>query len=224
MKLSLIVQEYLAYKKALGAVFRVDTYRLQAFLRHIGDVDLEAIRTDQVQEFLQGKFGIVTPVWFGKFSALSCCFKYSISRGYLQHEPLPTSIPRKPEEMCPFLYTVAQIKNLLDVPDTAYHPRAHIEPHTMRAFLVLLYGTGLRPGEAMLGLAPIIFRLNQVERWFSILTKQALTGVSFTSPQQLRGAIDKFVTAYNKTATPFEWTKASFIRPPPSGSTLICAK
>lgn len=149
MKLSIIIPEYLAYKKALGLVFRIDTYRLQAFLRHIGDVDLKAIRTDQVQEFLQGKFGIVTPVWFGKFSALSCFFKYAISRGYLQHAPLPTSLPRKPEPMCPFLYTVAQIKSLLDVPDTAYHPGAHIEPHTMRAFLVLLYGTGLRPGEAM---------------------------------------------------------------------------
>jgi transposase len=50
--------------------------------------------------------------------------------------------------------------------------------------------------------------LNQVECWFSILSKQALSGVSFTSPQQLREAIDKFVAAYNKTAAPFEWTKA----------------
>jgi transposase len=50
--------------------------------------------------------------------------------------------------------------------------------------------------------------LNQVECWFSILSKQALAGVSFTSPKQLREAIDKFVTAYNETAAPFEWTKA----------------
>jgi hypothetical protein len=32
--------------------------------------------------------------------------------------------------------------------------------------------------------------------------------VSFTSPRQLREAIDKFVKAYNQTAAPFEWTKA----------------
>jgi transposase len=50
--------------------------------------------------------------------------------------------------------------------------------------------------------------LNQVECWFSILSKQALAGVSFTSPKQLREAIDKFVAAYNKAAAPFEWTKA----------------
>lgn len=50
--------------------------------------------------------------------------------------------------------------------------------------------------------------LNQVECWFSILSRQALAGVSFTSPKQLREAIDKFVEAYNEKATPFEWTKA----------------
>jgi len=50
--------------------------------------------------------------------------------------------------------------------------------------------------------------LNQVECWFSILSEQALTGVSFTSPGQLREAIDKFVSAYNETAAPFEWKKA----------------
>jgi transposase len=50
--------------------------------------------------------------------------------------------------------------------------------------------------------------LNQVECWFSILGEKALKGVSFTSPKQLREAIDKFVKAYNETASPFEWTKA----------------
>jgi transposase len=50
--------------------------------------------------------------------------------------------------------------------------------------------------------------LNQVECWFSILGEQALKGVSFTSPAQLREAIDKFVKAYNKKAAPFEWKKA----------------
>jgi transposase len=50
--------------------------------------------------------------------------------------------------------------------------------------------------------------LNQVECWFSILSRSALQGASFTSPQQLREAIDRFVKAYNQDAAPFEWTKA----------------
>lgn len=50
--------------------------------------------------------------------------------------------------------------------------------------------------------------LNQVECWFSILSRRALQGASFTSPQQLREAIDRFVKAYNQQAAPFEWKKA----------------
>jgi transposase len=49
--------------------------------------------------------------------------------------------------------------------------------------------------------------LNQVEVWFSILTRAALQGASFRSPQDVRDRIDAFVAAYNKMAHPFEWTK-----------------
>lgn len=49
--------------------------------------------------------------------------------------------------------------------------------------------------------------LNQVECWFSILSRQALRGASFTSPQQLRQAIDRFIEAHNQKAAPFEWRK-----------------
>src|SRR5580704_18163006 len=50
--------------------------------------------------------------------------------------------------------------------------------------------------------------LNQVECWFSILSRSALRGASFTSARQLRDAIDRFVKVYNEQATPFEWKKA----------------
>ncbi len=49
--------------------------------------------------------------------------------------------------------------------------------------------------------------LNQVECWFSILWRQALQAASFTSPRQVRQAIDKFIAAYNPEAAPFEWHK-----------------
>lgn len=51
--------------------------------------------------------------------------------------------------------------------------------------------------------------LNQIEVWFSILSRRALMGQSFTSPSLVRDAIDRFVEAYNKNAHPFEWTKTS---------------
>src|SRR5919106_993617 len=54
--------------------------------------------------------------------------------------------------------------------------------------------------------------LNQVEIWFSILSRGALKGASFTAVRQLRAAIDAFVQAYNASATPFQWRKAR-VRP-----------
>lgn len=49
--------------------------------------------------------------------------------------------------------------------------------------------------------------LNQIECWFSILSRGALKGASFTDVQQLRTAIDHFIAAYNPAAAPFEWHK-----------------
>jgi transposase len=49
--------------------------------------------------------------------------------------------------------------------------------------------------------------LNQIEIWFSILSRSALKGASFTSVRQLRQAIDEFIEVYNPRATPFEWKK-----------------
>jgi transposase len=51
--------------------------------------------------------------------------------------------------------------------------------------------------------------LNQVEIWFSILARSTLDGASFTSVTQLRAAIDAFIQAYNATATPFQWRRAT---------------
>jgi transposase len=49
--------------------------------------------------------------------------------------------------------------------------------------------------------------LNQIEIWFSLLSRYALRSASFTSVKQLRQAIDDFISAHNKNAAPFEWTK-----------------
>src|SRR5512139_1199917 len=49
--------------------------------------------------------------------------------------------------------------------------------------------------------------LNQIEIWFSLLSRYAPKSASFTSVRELRRAIDDFITAHNQKAAPFEWTK-----------------
>jgi transposase len=49
--------------------------------------------------------------------------------------------------------------------------------------------------------------LNQIECWLSIMSRGALRGASFTAPEEVRLAIDRFVEVYNPKAAPFEWRK-----------------
>ena len=48
--------------------------------------------------------------------------------------------------------------------------------------------------------------LNQVERWFGIITQKAIRRGSFSSVKELINKIEQFVAAYDKTKAPFQWT------------------
>jgi putative transposase len=48
--------------------------------------------------------------------------------------------------------------------------------------------------------------LNQVERWFALITERAIRRGSFSSVKQLIARIEQFVAAYNKNTAPFTWT------------------
>lgn len=48
--------------------------------------------------------------------------------------------------------------------------------------------------------------LNQVERWFGIITQKAIRRGTFSSVKELVKLIDKFVKNHNKNCEPFSWT------------------
>jgi hypothetical protein len=50
--------------------------------------------------------------------------------------------------------------------------------------------------------------LNQIEIWFSILARKLLRRGSFTSQEDLKEQIERFIAYFNRTmAKPFKWTK-----------------
>jgi hypothetical protein len=51
--------------------------------------------------------------------------------------------------------------------------------------------------------------MNLVERFFGLLTEDALKRGSHTSVPQLREAILAYVDAHNEDAKPFKWTKTA---------------
>ena len=51
--------------------------------------------------------------------------------------------------------------------------------------------------------------LNLVERWFAMITEQAIRRGSFNSVRALERAINKFLAHWNTDAKPFRWTKSA---------------
>ena len=66
---------------------------------------------------------------------------------------------------------------------------------------------------------PIVFHytpkhaswLNQIEIWFSILTRKLLRRGSFASVNALTARVLAFIDHYNRTARPFKWTYAGTV-------------
>ena len=48
--------------------------------------------------------------------------------------------------------------------------------------------------------------VNQVETWFGIITRQSIRRGNFASLPQLVRQIEDYITHWNETADPFEWT------------------
>jgi len=51
--------------------------------------------------------------------------------------------------------------------------------------------------------------LNQVERWFGLLTQRQIKRGAHTSVASLKAAIEEFLNAHNESARPFVWTKSA---------------
>jgi integrase/recombinase XerD len=143
------IREYIEYKRAMGMRFKAQAYQLEAFGRQIGDIELAYVTRAQVREYIDGRHDRITSFWFAKFDSLRGFFNYVRNRRYIDASVLPDSMPKRPLKLTPFLYSVNQVRQLLAIPDSCYSPNCGMQPHTVRTMILLLYGTGLRIGEAL---------------------------------------------------------------------------
>lgn len=143
------IARYLDLNQAVGMRFQVDEAILKAFHRHAGEVDLAAISPEVIVAFLQPRRR-VTSTWFMKHRALRRFYQHWITRGLVARSPVPTAIPRVTETFVPHIYSDEEVRCLLaGVEAHQARTRCTIAAPTFRAFLLLLYGTGLRLGEAL---------------------------------------------------------------------------
>ncbi len=148
MKLAELTHQYVVLKQSMGSRFRTEATVLKAFCRAMGDVDLAEVEPDRVREYLAGS-GAVTRFWHRKHTVLSGFYRFAIGRGYVACSPLPRILPKLPPPFKPYIFTQAELQRLLQAADSALHPRAQLEGTTLRTLLLMLYGAGLRIGEAL---------------------------------------------------------------------------
>lgn len=148
MRLSQLVDNYVAYKQALGMHFHSEAGILKAFCRTMGNVCITEVDPAAIEAFLIGK-GPVTAYWHVKFRALSGFYRYLLSRGHIEICPLPTSMPKSPKQTVPYIYSRDDLNRLLAATDALHSPSSPLQADTIRMLLLTLYGTGLRISEVL---------------------------------------------------------------------------
>jgi integrase/recombinase XerD len=148
MKLSSATENYVALRRSLGAVFSVDARILRSFGRAVGDVPLQAITPEDCRRFCRGK-GLATRFWERKYQTLHGFFRHLVSRGFLVSSPFKEPSPRIQHTFRPYIYSHDELGKLLEATTQERNSRTRLEPETLRTIVLLLYGAGLRVGEAL---------------------------------------------------------------------------
>jgi integrase/recombinase XerD len=148
MKISEAVGQYVSHKQSMGMRFSTEQRTLKSFCRAMGDIAIADIAAEPVLAFIAGK-GAVTRFWHRKREVLVGFYRFAIARGYCVVAPLPTKIPKPPQPFVPYIYSREELRRLLDATSWCEHPLSKVQAYTYRALLLLLYGAGLRIGEAL---------------------------------------------------------------------------
>jgi integrase/recombinase XerD len=149
MTLSSVISRYVCHKQSLGYRYTTEVRILRSFYKMVGDKQIENVDAKAVLAFISGK-GPITENWVKKYRVLSGFYRYALSRRLVRSSPLPRNVP-KPTVVAfiPYIYSHEELKRLLNAIPTVCAGRTPIDEDVLYTFILLLYGTGLRLGEAL---------------------------------------------------------------------------
>ena len=150
MTLRETIEAYIEWRQAHGAKFVTGAQVLRLFHQSIGEeISCDGVTTAQIRVFLSGN-GSLTRTRANKYGALASFFRYAISRGYASVSPLPLADdePRRPSSAPPYIYSHEELRGLFGAIDSSRKSAVQLDAYTFRTLLLLLYGAGLRGGEA----------------------------------------------------------------------------
>lgn len=150
MNLEDIIASYMTQQRSLGKRYLAEATILAAFRTSVGGVPVGDIRPEMISRFVDG--GATGPETRNKkYRVLSGLFFFAVTRHYLHKSPMPKRARKRVySSYVPYIYSDAELKRLLAaIPAATARPQSAIDADTLRTFLLLLYGAGLRRGEAM---------------------------------------------------------------------------
>lgn len=148
MKLIDVIDAYLARQRSLGMRFDSAGRLLHHFGREVGDSQIQDVTPEAVVAFLNGG-GALTATWALKFRVLGGLYRFAISRGYADFSPMPAALPNIPSPQTPYVYSVDELRQLLNATAALRAGYSQHVPVMYRTMILLLYGTGMRIGEAL---------------------------------------------------------------------------
>jgi integrase/recombinase XerD len=148
MSITSTIAAYIQHNRHLGKRFIAEERILRAFSRSVGKASLHGIQPAIITQFVN-RDGTSVETIARKRRALAGFFRYAVTRGRLKASPMP-SFERKrgASSFTPYIFSEDELKRLLEAVRAASGPRSEIDADTLRTFVLLLYGAGLRCGEA----------------------------------------------------------------------------
>jgi integrase/recombinase XerD len=148
MKTIDVIKAYLTRQRSMGMRFDSAGRLLHRFGRAVGDRQIRDVTQETIMSFLNGD-GPLTATWSLKFRVLSGLYRFAIGRGYADFSPMPTTTPNIPPPQTPYVYSVDELRRLLDATAALQAGYSKRVPAMYRTLILLLYGTGIRIGEAL---------------------------------------------------------------------------
>lgn len=151
MILSQAIAEYVAWRQSHGARFVTSAHVLQQFCKSLPEATpCDMVTQSDALRFLRGD-GRLTRTRKNRYGALAGFYRYAISRGHATQSPLPAAAaePKPPPSAPPYIYSRRELQRLFAAIERCFRSAIRLDGDTFRVLLLLLYGAGLRRGEAL---------------------------------------------------------------------------
>lgn len=147
------IRRFVEYKQALNRKYRPEAAALRLFDRYLCENAIagwDGIDNSLVERFLRSRPRARPRSYNHLLGVLHRFFDWAVVQRYISSNPVTASPRRDTGKRIPYLFDLADARRLLDI--AAGLPDRSRAPHRARTYVAmfaLLYGVGLRVGEAV---------------------------------------------------------------------------